>query len=54
MSSKLPKREIADRIAPDGSVASAKLSKKELADRIQALCVLVVASLVATDRIVAY
>jgi CheY-like chemotaxis protein len=42
MSSKLPKRDVADRVAPDGSVVPAKLSKKELADRIQALCVLVV------------
>src|ERR1700691_3843206 len=42
MSSKLSKKEIADRVASDGSVVPARLSKKELADRIQALCVLVV------------
>jgi two-component system, chemotaxis family, chemotaxis protein CheY len=42
MSSKLSKKDSADRVAPDGSVVPAKLSKKELTDRIQALCVLVV------------
>ena len=42
MSSKLSKKDIADRVASDGSVVPARLSKKELADRIQALCVLVV------------
>ena len=42
MSSKLSKKDIADRVASDGSAVPARLSKKELADRIQALCVLVV------------
>jgi hypothetical protein len=42
MSSKLSKKDVADRAAAEGAVIPSRLSKKELADRIQALCVLVV------------